>query len=54
LLLGLLLVLRGVWLGLIQARGFAMRSVQINASWGWWNLALCLKEARLEIDNIVA
>lgn len=38
----------------LDARGLAVWAVQVNASWGRWDLALGLEEARLQVDDVVA
>jgi hypothetical protein len=50
----LLLELWRLWLGLAQACGLAMRSIEVNAGGGGWYFALCLEQTRLQIDDVVA
>ena len=61
LLLGLLLLVLLLLLLLlvlevrVHAGNFGVWSVrQVNACWRRWHLALCLEQARLEVDDVVA
>ena len=49
-----LLELRWWCLWLIQSRRLAVRSVEVNAGRRWGDFTLCLEQARLEIDDVVA